>query len=74
MTDDIYIYLVDLPYRITEMVCPCCGGYTIYLNSRMDRETQKKGYLHAMGHIENNDFEKEDVQIIEDTAHKIRSR
>ena len=68
--DSVFIYLVDLPVDITEMVCPCCDGYTIYLNSRLSQSAQEKSFRHAMWHIEHNDFEKDDVQMIELLAHK----
>lgn len=68
--DRVFIYLVDLPGDITEMVCPCLDGYTIYLNSRLSQSAQEKSFRHAMWHIEHNDFEKDDVQMIELLAHK----
>ncbi len=68
--DRVFIYLVDLPVDITEMVCPCLDGYTIYLNSRLSQSAQEKSFRHAMWHIEHNDFEKDDVQMIELLAHK----
>ena len=68
--DRVFIYLVDLPVDITEMVCPCLDGYTIYLNSRLSQSAQEKSFRHAMWHIEHNDFDKDDVQMIELLAHK----
>lgn len=70
MTDNIYVYLIDMPVSIREAVTPCCDGYTIYLNSRLSQSAQEKSFRHAMWHIEHNDFEKEDVQMIELLAHK----
>lgn len=71
MTDNIYVYIADLPGGITEMVTPCIDGYTIYLNARVSTETQRQGYLHALHHIRNHDFEREDcVQQIEAEAHR----
>ncbi len=69
MDDDIYVYLVDLPGSVTEMVAPCCGGFTIYLNARLSYQDRVKAYLHALGHVERNDWKKEDVQQIEKEAH-----
>ena len=75
MTDNVYVYIVDLPVGITEMVTPCLDGYTIYLNSRMSTEAQRQGYLHALFHIQNHDFEREDdIQKIESEAHKSAPR
>lgn len=68
--DNIYVYVVDMPTSATEMVMPCCGGYTIYLNARKSIDERVKAYRHALKHIENNDFEKADVQEIESEAHR----
>lgn len=70
MTDSIFVYITDLPYSIKEMVCPCNDGYCVYLNARMSRATQEMSFRHAMWHIEHNDFEKDDIQLIEAEAHK----
>lgn len=69
--DDIYVYTVDLPRHIDEMVTPCFGGYTVYLSSRLDEAQRLKAYKHALRHIENNDFDRTDVQQIEAEAHGI---
>ncbi|MDE6015075.1 MAG: hypothetical protein K2H41_05180 [Acetatifactor sp.] len=45
-------------------------SYTIFLNSRLSRETQLKSYYHALKHIEREDFHRIDVQKIEADAHK----
>lgn len=45
-------------------------SYTILLNARLSREKQLEAYCHAMRHIENGDFEKDDVQEIETAAHE----
>lgn len=63
--DRIHIYLVDLPCKVHEMVTPCLDGYTIYLNARLSDQGRMEAYSHALNHILNNDFEKDDVQIIE---------
>lgn len=69
--DDIFVYIVDLPDGIAEMVAPCFGGFTIYLNARLSYQDRVRAYTHAMEHVERNDFEKEDVQKIEAEAHGI---
>lgn len=68
--DEIYIYLVELPDGIDEAVLPCVGGYTVYLDSRLCPAKMQQAYNHAMGHIENNDFEKHDVSQIETDAER----
>lgn len=69
MTDDIFVYLIPLPEGINEIVLPCFGGYTIYVDSRLDKEKQLRSYQHALSHIINNDFTKNNVQEIEHDAH-----
>jgi hypothetical protein len=67
--DELYVYYVDLPGKIHEMVTPCYDGYTIYIADRLDEIGQRKAYCHALRHIYNGDFNKTDVQSIEWEAH-----
>ena len=67
---DTYIYIVDLPTGINEAVTPCVGGYTIYINAKLTMEDQCKALNHALWHIQNDDFSKNNVQEIEAEAHK----
>ena len=69
MDDDIYVYFEHLPDGINEVIRPCLGGYTIYLDPRQSFESMRDSYKHALSHIEQNDFEREDVQEIEKQAH-----
>lgn len=46
------------------------GSYTIFINNRLCEEKRLKSFWHAMNHIKNCDFEKEDVQEIELKAHQ----
>lgn len=69
---DTYVYLVDLPVSVAEMVTPCDGGFTIYLNARLTYQRRVKAYLHALRHIERGDFDYDNqltVQQIEWEAH-----
>ena len=68
--DNVYVYIVDMPTTANEMVMPCSDGYTVYLNAKLSYRGRVKAYLHAMKHIERNDWEKDDVQQIEYEAHK----
>ena len=45
------------------------NSYTIFLNARLSKENQLKSYYHALRHINENDFCKENVQNIEYEAH-----
>ena len=51
------------------MVTPCQGGYTVYINDALWRDEQEEAFKHAIRHIENNDFDRYDVQNIEMEAH-----
>ena len=70
--DDIFVYFVDLPNNINEMVTPCADGYTVYINARIGRENALRAFEHAVGHILHNDFEKANVGEIEAIAHEAR--
>ena len=48
------------------------GSFTVLINARMSYDTQRKALLHALGHILNDDFEKENVQEIESAAHGLK--
>lgn len=73
MTPEVNVVLIDFKSTMTkELVTPNeDGSYTILLNSRMASNQLEEAYQHAMRHIENNDFEKHDVQQIEAVAHQI---
>ena len=67
---DINVQFISMDVCISEQVVQNPdGSYTILLNSRLTRETLEKAYLHALEHIQNGDFEKEDVDEIEWHAH-----
>ena len=72
MTDEINVQLFD--FRTTkgrEMIIQNeDGSYTILINSRLDRESAERAYIHALRHIFNRDFEALNVQDIEWKAHQ----
>ncbi len=71
MTPDINVHLIDFPVPGEEMIIPNEDtSYTILINTKLSRERQVEAYWHAMRHLENNDFEKNDVQEIETTVRK----
>lgn len=45
------------------------GTYSIFLDPQLSFEAQKKKYEHALRHIQNHDFDRENVQEIEAQAH-----
>lgn len=74
MTPDVNVVLFDFQkQRGREMVVENeDGSYTVIINSRLSHRSQLDAYHHAMSHIQNNDFEKIDVQTIEAAAHKVK--
>ena len=68
--DNVYVYLIDLPDRVDEMVTPCLDGYTIYLNAKLTYRDRIKAYMHALEHVRRNDWNKTEVQQIEYESHK----
>lgn len=48
--------------------------YTIFINARLSADGQYRAYQHAMKHIENEDFQKDNVQAIEAVAHSDQSK
>lgn len=72
MTPDVNVYLLNFPNSGKEMVVKNEDDtYTILINARLSHDAQLRAYKHALSHIENNDFEKQDVQKIEAIAHEI---
>lgn len=68
--DDIIIKVIDLPVRINALtVANEDGSYTICINARASFKQQYEAYLHELQHIQNYDFQKDDVQAIESKAH-----
>lgn len=45
------------------------GSYTILLNSRQAPNLLREAYLHALKHIERDDWSRSDIQQIEGEAH-----
>jgi len=70
LTDDIFVYYVQLPDNINEAVLSCAGGYTVYIDPRQSDDGIKRSYEHALRHIRNGDFYKTNVQSIETRAHR----
>lgn len=67
--DSIYTYQVAMPNGVNEVVTPCFSGFTIYINKNLTYEQKQKAFAHALLHIKNNDFEKDNVQAIEAQTH-----
>lgn len=75
LVDDVFVYVDGkMPSGINEVVSPNPDGtYTIILNSSLSKNMQIQAFWHAIGHIENNDFERVEkygIQQIESEAHE----
>ena len=71
MHDDVFVYYVELPEGVNETVTPCNGGYNVCIDPRQSEEGVMRSYMHALRHIMENDFEKEDVNQLEKEAHTV---
>ncbi len=68
---DANVIYADLPVSIKAYTV-CCPDdtYTIVLNSRHSYEQLLISYFHELRHIENGDFDKDNVDMIELSAHQ----
>ena len=69
--DDIFVYFIDLPGTINEMVVPCFDGFTVYIDKRLTKEQQLDAYRHSLRHIKSGDFApQKNVGLAEIFAHE----
>ena len=69
---DVNVVLVDFPNNQREMVVSNeDGSYTILINAKLSHDSQLRAYSHALKHINDGDFGKQDIQTIEAHAHNI---
>ena len=71
LPDDIKVVLIDFPKKkVRENVVENAdGSYTIFIDARLSTDQQREKFEHGLKHIEDGDFEKADVQLIEAAAH-----
>jgi hypothetical protein len=70
--EEINVQLLNMDTKIPEqLIKNDDDSYTIFLNARLSQESRIKSYYHALKHIHEQDFEKDDLQKIELNAHKI---
>lgn len=63
----------DMPYGMPEHIIDNQdGSFTIFLNAKLNYETQREGFQHAVDHIMGKDYDKKDVQQIEMSAHGLK--
>jgi hypothetical protein len=68
---DFNVVLMDLDVAIGETICQNAdNSYTIFINSRLSSEMQRRCFEHALEHVRNNDWEKENADEIEYERHK----
>ena len=68
LTESIGVYFLNMDTAVEEEVHPNeDGSFTIFINARISHDRQMIAYQHAIEHIMNNDFSKEDVDQIEST-------
>ena len=69
----IYVQFLNMDTAIKEQIFQNRdGSYTIILNSRHTHENQLMAYYHALTHIVNDDFEKDNADSIELCAHNVK--
>ena len=67
---DINTRLIDMDVLVGEQVIKNNDdSYTILLNARLSHERQLECYRHALLHIDNEDFEKDNADKIEKNTH-----
>lgn len=44
-------------------------SYTVFIDAKLGRQQQQEVFMHEIGHVKRNDFEKCNVQTIESYAH-----
>lgn len=67
---DIKIIYLDMPSRIKGFVLKHdTASYTIVINPKLTHDQQKAVYLHELSHIINDDFECDDIDMLEYVRH-----
>lgn len=70
MTPVVNCNIINFPNSGNEMVIKNeDGSYTILINAKLSNQGRIEAYEHALRHITNEDFEKENVQEIESATH-----
>lgn len=72
--EEINVQLLNMDTKIPEqLIKNDDDSYTIFLNARLSQENRLKSYCHALQHIRENDFEKNNASAVEISAHGIKS-
>lgn len=66
LTESIGVYFINMDTKFDEhVIFNEDGSFTIFLNARLNWERQMLAYQHAIKHIMNHDFEKDNADEIE---------
>ena len=69
---DIFVRYINMDTCVKEQVISNADdSYTIIINSRLAYIDQLRAYKHAIRHIYNGDFERYNVNAIEQNAHAV---
>ena len=70
MEDNVNVVMLDMDLMVHEQITKNNDdSFTIFLNSKLTSEARLIAYEHAMQHIRNKDFDKNNVDEIELDAH-----
>lgn len=67
--DDCFVRYIVMPAKIEAFTMRCADGYCIYINILLDQVHRVKAYNHEMEHIKRGDYDRSDIQLIEQVAH-----
>ena len=71
---DVNTKVIDMDVLVPEQIVKNRDdSYTIFINARLSHNKQLEAYKHALKHIENGDFEKDDADGIELDAHNMET-
>ena len=66
LTETIGVHFIDMPLKVEEQVIMNeDGSFSIFINARLNWERQMLAYQHALQHIMNDDFCKNNADDIE---------
>ena len=64
--NDVFVRVIKLPWFVRGQALPDeDGNFNIYINERYPENAQREIYFHELAHVENNDFCKDDLPIID---------
>ena len=69
MTEDVFVRCIKMPQKVKGFTLPGADGYNVYINEQRDQIGRIRAYRHEVEHINQGDYEKTDVQMIERAAH-----